>query len=541
MWPAGRFSSGLRALRPAAAPRDRPLRLAVSGGDSPAVATKQGRRGGGRGGGRGGRPADDRAALFESMPSARSGGRGDKGRGVGRGGRGRGRGRGGRHSSGAPGETSDSIPILRQVDMHDRTAATTDFYSDKSWKAAGAAPPVVEAVKQVGFARPSHVQAESYSELLSGSAHAIVADRAGSGKTLAYLLPFVQALRDMEASAGEPFARKPKEPRLVIVAPTEELVQQVRRVAQALGKAGLPLGVTAITGGHKYRAQRERLAEGTDVVVATPGRLMQHLRDGNLSLASAVAIVVDEVDVLLAEGSEFRQDVVDLRKLAGPRGRFVMATATLPHSVYLDLLEEFDGLEIFQGPGLHRNPPGVTEQLIDCSGGDEVSEESGFARKFEATVRVLRSNAVSRSIVFCNKIETCRKIENGLKRLPPARGEQQQQELQVLPYHAAISDTSREKHITEFLRAPDDSEVQKVLVCTDRASRGVDSTYVEHVVLFDFPRDPSEYVRRVGRTARGAGGQGLVTSLVLGRQVGLAANIIKRNQRGVPLHKVPNL
>eukprot|EP00873_Tetraselmis_striata_P029622 jgi/Tetstr1/449886/TSEL_036945.t1 len=136
--------------------------------------------------------------------------------------------------------------------------------------------------------------------------------------------------------------------------------------------------------------------------------------------------------------------------------------------------------------------------------GLHVSEQSGFARKFEATVRVLRSNAVPRSIVFCNKIETCRKIENGLKRLAPARGEQQQQELQVLPYHAAINDTSRE-------------------------------------VLFDFPRDPSEYVRRVGRTARGAGGQGLVTSLVLGRQVGLAANIIKRNQRGVPLHKVPNL
>jgi superfamily II DNA/RNA helicase len=88
-----------------------------------------------------------------------------------------------------------------------------------------------------------------------------------------------------------------------------ELVQQVRRVTQALGKAGLPVGVTAITGGHKYKSQRDRLAEGTDLVIATPGRLIQHLRDGNIGLGSCVAAVVDEVDVLLAEGAAFRQDV----------------------------------------------------------------------------------------------------------------------------------------------------------------------------------------------------------------------------------------
>lgn len=78
-----------------------------------------------------------------------------------------------------------------------------------------------------------------------------------------------------------------------------------------------------------------------------------------------------------------------------------------------------------------------------------------------------------------------------------------------------------------------------VLVCTDRASRGMDTSVVEHVVLFDFPRDPSEYVRRAGRTARGAGGQGVVSMLVLGRQVKLARQILERNEKGVPLHKVP--
>lgn len=79
----------------------------------------------------------------------------------------------------------------------------------------------------------------------------------------------------------------------------------------------------------------------------------------------------------------------------------------------------------------------------------------------------------------------------------------------------------------------------KVLVCTDRTSRGIDTAHVQHVVLFDFPRDPSEYLRRAGRTARGAGGQGLVTLLVLGRQVGPARDLLRRNEKGLPIHVVP--
>jgi ATP-dependent RNA helicase DDX18/HAS1 len=80
-----------------------------------------------------------------------------------------------------------------------------------------------------------------------------------------------------------------------------------------------------------------------------------------------------------------------------------------------------------------------------------------------------------------------------------------------------------------------------VLVCTDRTSRGIDSVYCEHVVLFDFPRDPSEYVRRAGRTARGAGGRGVVSVLVLGKQVPLAREIIDQNQKGRPVHRIPEV
>lgn len=142
---------------------------------------------------------------------------------------------------------------------------------------------------------------------------------------------------------------------------------------------------------------------------------------------------------------------------------------------------------------------------------------------------------------------TGRKVENFLNRtLPASEG------TEVLPHHAAIADERRDVNLRRFLAAPEsitggykqrraasEAEQRLVLVCTDRASRGMDSAFVEHVVLFDLPRDPSEYLRRVGRTTRGAGGSGVVSVLALGRQVKLAKEIIDRNQGGLALHRIP--
>ncbi|KIY98275.1 hypothetical protein MNEG_9690, partial [Monoraphidium neglectum] len=115
----------------------------------------------------------------------------------------------------------------------------------------------------------------------------------------------------------------------------------------------------------------------------------------------------------------------------------------------------------------------------------------------------------------------------------------------VYAYHEAIKESDRAAALAAFLSpasllaAPTTPPV--VLVCTDRTSRGIDSVYCEHVVLFDFPRDPSEYVRRAGRTARGAGGRGVVSVLVLGKQVPLAREIIDQNQKGRPVHRIPEV
>lgn len=112
---------------------------------------------------------------------------------------------------------------------------------------------------------------------------------------------------------------------------------------------------------------------------------------------------------------------------------------------------------------------------------------------------------------------------------------------QVVAYHEAIRDDIRQAALAQFLAPVEANDQSTILVCTDRTSRGIDSMYCQHVVLFDFPRDPSEYVRRVGRTARGAGGRGVVSVLVIGKQVPLAQEIIARNKKGAPIHRIPEI
>ena len=197
------------------------------------------------------------------------------------------------------------------------------------------------------------------------------------------------------------------------------------------------------------------------------------------------------------------------------------------------MVDDFPDLAPAIGKGLHMPAPGATVLVVDCSGGDVINEETGFERKAQALLEGIRQIPALRTLVFCNKIETCRKLENVLSRQFRATHS-------ILPAHGAIRDDLRTRNLEEFLEPATVADDRKILVCTDRASRGLDSNYVEHVVLFDFPRDPSEYIRRVGRTARGAAGRGVVTALVLGRQVGLARELVQRNERGLPVHKVPD-
>jgi hypothetical protein len=207
------------------------------------------------------------------------------------------------------------------------------------------------------------------------------------------------------------------------------------------------------------------LKEGVDVVIGTPGRVAHLVEVGKLETRDLLAVVVDECDVLLGDSFEFAEQVRPLKEACETQGgcftRFVLVTATIPEDVLRQLRAFFDGsLKVLQGPGLHRPAAGLLERLVDCSGGDVVDDQSGFYRKYRALEQLLDAErekgeaAAKRMLLFCNKIETCRRVENLLR-----RSDREGKTLVPLPYHAALTRERREASLGEFLVPPKKGDV----------------------------------------------------------------------------------
>eukprot|EP00250_Pteridium_aquilinum_P013272 c21243_g2_i2 orf=109-2280(+) len=403
-----------------------------------------------------------------------------------------------------------------------------DFFSIKSFKNVGANDRILQALQFMDMRRPSQIQAIAYEHILNCRS-CIIADQTGSGKTLAYLAPLFQRfLIEEEDGSSKSFSNRP---RGLIMVPTSELAAQVLGVCRSLSKGGASLKSMVATGGFRWKTQVEALENCSDIVIATPGRFLQLLNAGSLGLDNLRSVILDEVDVLF-DDPEFSETLERIESLAPVKTQYIHVTATLPVDVCDNILEKHPTSLPLMGPGLHCTATGLQEVLVDCSGQGEKTPETAYENKKKALLQLVEQQPVSKTIVFCNKIETCRKVENALKRF-----DRKSSRVAVLPYHAALSLEVRFENMKQFKEA--DSSKSVFLVCTDRASRGLDLVDVEHVVLFDFPRDPSEYVRRVGRTAR-AGGAGKAFVFVVGKQVSLARKIMVRNEKGHPIHTVPS-
>lgn len=403
-----------------------------------------------------------------------------------------------------------------------------DFFSIRSFKDVGANDEIIQSLHFMEVRRPSQIQAMAYQHILEGRS-CILADQTGSGKTLAYLVPLFQRFLVEEEEGSS--KSLPKRPRGLIMVPTSELAAQVLSVCRLFSKGGAPLKSMVATGGFRLKTQVEALEDSPDIVIATPGRFLQLSTLGSLALENIKSVVLDEVDVLF-DDPEFSDTLERIESSAPFKTQYIHVTATLPVDVCDAILEKHPTSVPLMGPGLHCTATGLQEVLVDCSGQGEKTPESAYENKKNALLQLVEQQPVSKTIIFCNKIETCRKVENVLK-----RSDRKGSRLSVLPYHAALSLEVRHESMQQFMKV--DSEKSMYLVCTDRASRGLDLVDVEHVVLFDFPRDPSEYVRRVGRTAR-AGGVGKAFVFVVGKQVSLARKIMVRNEKGHPIHTVPS-
>jgi ATP-dependent RNA helicase DDX18/HAS1 len=418
------------------------------------------------------------------------------------------------------------------------------FFSQKSLsdpsftlKSSTALTSFQELCLGAGITQPSKIQALAWPILLEGKS-SIVADQTGSGKTLAYLLPVIQRMMESKNSVSST-NREYGSPKLLILAPTAELADQIKVVCdKTTANLSTPISTRVITSSGAYstniRDQIRMLGQTqVDILISTPGRVATILRSKNtsLNLANLQSIVLDEVDVLLIDETFGPQ----LRTIgaASPvqKCQFIFVTATLPNEIIETVQREFQDVSVISGPGLHRVALNLKEHLVDVSVPSTQNNNLDLCFEYKAKElkKALRNNRCKRTLVFCNTVESCRKVENLIRRL-----DRKGRLFNVGAYHNAMTPEARRRNLNVFAKGLDHElkdgskeSVDHVLVCTDRAARGVDfdSSPVDHVIIFDFPQDPAEYVRRVGRTAR-AGRTGTSTVFAYAWQLPIARKIM---------------
>jgi len=344
------------------------------------------------------------------------------------------------------------------------TTAASNFLSKKAFEDIGVSATLLPVTKALNLERPSKIQALSYRTVAEGKT-SIIADQTGSGKTLAYLLPTLQRMYDLRRAGTLGNEVPSRSPYILIVAPTTELAAQASRVVKSVSNV-LKYRTACLSSIGDADVEQKKLRLGAEVVVATPGRLAAAMAKGEIFLTHVQSAVLDEADVLFMDQS-FPLEPIGASCPADTQ--FVFVTATLPAVVTEQIVAEFPNVQLLKGPGLHRISPMVEEVLIDCSGAStqEKTPETAFENKRLALLRSLEQTTTERTVVFCNTIAQCRKVENALQ-----RADRQGRLRTVLPYHGAVDTDARADAMREFCRPL--LKVPTVLVCTDRASRGID-------------------------------------------------------------------
>jgi ATP-dependent RNA helicase RhlE len=362
----------------------------------------------------------------------------------------------------------------------------------------GLAGGLLSAVRAEGYETPTPIQAKAIPAILAGRDLLGVA-QTGTGKTAAFALPMLQALTRPRKPAGRRACRA------LVLSPTRELAQQIAESFRTYG-AGSGVTVAVFVGGVKYGAQTRAVAGGVDVLVATPGRLIDHIQQGNARLDETEIFVLDEADQMLDLG--FLEPIRKLiRKLPRERQNLFFS-ATMPGAI-----ATLSG-EILRAPLEVRVAPQATtvEQVVQRV----IHVEAD--RKRDLLVDLLAPRAVSRAIVFTRT----KRGADRLAKFVAAAG------VQVAAIHGDKSQVQRERALADLKAGR-----VKALIATDIAARGIDIEAVSHVFNYELPHVPEAYVHRIGRTAR-AGGAGIAISLCDGAERGLLRDIEKLTRLAIP-------
>lgn len=367
-------------------------------------------------------------------------------------------------------------------------------------------PLILASVAKAGHTTPTPVQEQAIPAALKG-ADLLVSSHTGSGKTAAFLLPALERLQTAALNKG-------RGPRVLVLTPTRELALQVQTAAAIYGSGLKRMRTACLVGGSSYTQQLRQLSQPVDIVVATPGRLLDHLHRGRIDFGRIEMLVLDEADRMLDMG--FIDDIEEIVSHTPQKRQTLLFSATL------------EGVVGNLARRLTTNPtriavptPAVAEQLIE----QQLLFTDDMAHKENLLNAILQDDAVEQALVFTS---TKRSAEDLSLTLQTAG-------FSAAALHGDMNQGQRNRAL-QRLR---DGRV-RVLVATDVAARGIDVLGITHVINFDLPKQAEDYVHRIGRTGR-AGRQGIAMTFASYRERAMVRTIENYTGKPIQVHVIAGL
>jgi superfamily II DNA/RNA helicase len=366
-------------------------------------------------------------------------------------------------------------------------------------------PAILKAIADTGYTEPTPIQAQAIPEVMAG--HDLMASaQTGTGKTAAFILPALNRL-------ATPSEVRSKGPRVLVLTPTRELAQQVCDAANKYGKH-MRLKVISILGGMPYPVQNRLLSGFVDILVATPGRLIDHLERGRIDFSRLEMLILDEADRMLDMG--FVDDVERIAEATPATRQTLLFSATLDGVVgnlASRLLKEPKRISIAATTAKHEN---IEQRMMFA---DDV------AHKNKLLSHILTDADLNQAVVFT----ATKRDADGLADQLSAQGHA------VAALHGDMSQRERNRTLLNLRNGN-----LRVLVATDVAARGIDVPGISHVINFDLPKFAEDYVHRIGRTGRG-GASGIAISFASNRDAQLLKRIERYTEQTIKMHTIEGL
>src|SRR5437762_6065328 len=373
--------------------------------------------------------------------------------------------------------------------------------TSKLFSELGLSAEMLKAIDKLGFEQASPIQAEAIPVLLQGR-DVVGQSQTGSGKTAAFAVPAIEKVDPLQRAI-----------QVLILCPTRELAVQVSEEVHKLALFKRGVHALPIYGGQSYDRQLYGLRQGAQIIIGTPGRVMDHMRRGTLRLDTVKIVILDEVDVMLNMG--FRDDIELILQATPKERQTVFFSATIPRPIQ-QLIEKYA-----------RNPQNVRmeQKALTVPTVEQVYYEVDRRYKIDLLTRLIDLHDLKLGIIFCN---TKRMVDDLVDHLN-AQGYSADR------LHGDMSQPMRDRVMNKFRKSG-----LEFLVATDVAARGIDVENVEVVFNYDLPYDGEDYLHRIGRTGR-AGRSGRAISFVAGRELFEIQNIERFTKVRIQRGKAPTI